>query len=219
MATDCPEFWRIEGNVKRHLRRLKSINNHFLQRAETIEEQQKEGIKRRMNTKALKKQEIEDEEIRQMIKHNLEHGGPEDIIDIIRKNQVVEEDEDEIGLHDHIYDSSNASLHREELKKRQQEESDLSEIYEVEEDTENGTQLKKTTTFRKSTMSKAGEPNKFGISLKKDNKASSGGVNRKNFPAIDIAKMSTLHHETGKQSRVSEHSKRSKKSKASKLSK
>lgn len=56
-----------------------------------------------------------------MIKHNLEHGGKEDILDVIRRNQEVIEDEDEIGLYDHIYDS-NKSIPKKKKKKRKNRE-------------------------------------------------------------------------------------------------
>ena len=87
MAMECPQFWRIEGNVKRHLCRLKSINNLNVEKtdSEHLENQQRKSKIKKMNSRALKNQEIEDEEIRQMIKHNLEFGGTEDILEIIKK--------------------------------------------------------------------------------------------------------------------------------------
>lgn len=81
MAMECPEFWRIEGNVKRRLRRLKSLNNNAIKRELSMQDEINQKFHRRMTSKGLKKQEVEDEEIRQMIKQNLENPGVEDIID------------------------------------------------------------------------------------------------------------------------------------------
>jgi len=215
MAMECPEFWRIEGNVKRHLRRLRSINNAGFDRADSSFKEisfHKDKIKK-MNSKALKKQGDEDEDIRQMIKHNLEYGGTEDIIDVIRRNQEVEADEDEIGLYDHVYDSSDSEKRRKKRKKRKKNqvqkalkakakenhkemddsELNLSNIDEAEDEDENQSYIKRNTGSRKMT----GKGDALESKLSKASGKSSK-LDRRDFPKIGVSKMSTLHIDTAK---------------------
>ncbi|CAI2366607.1 unnamed protein product [Moneuplotes crassus] len=213
MAMECREFWRIEGNVKRHLRRLRSINNHKINKS--ISDVQQSSFKRknmeieiRGDSKALRKQQIEDDEIREMIKHNLEHGGTEDIIDVIRRNQEVVDDDDEIGLHDHIYDSSidteRRNKKKKSKKKRKKSKADLKTPK---------SELKKDKEEDKSDMLEA------DLESEEFKKKTESNFLRRDFPKIDVTKMSTMKQDSFGNSKASENSKQSKASGLSKLSK
>jgi hypothetical protein len=201
MAMECPEYWRIEGNVKRHLRRLRSITSKFVNGEDSENKDKNDKFHRKMTSKAYKKRQVQDEEIREMIKYNLEHGGSEDIFEIIRKNQELEEDNDEIGLHDHVFDSSS-----EDKKKNNNDEPSLSAIIEDDEDSEIPSMAKRDT-FKK----KKGMNQKIFSSKKLIIKQVTENDKRKNFPKIDVTKMSTLHHESVTMHiKKSDHSKNSK---------
>ena len=201
MSLECPEYWRIEGNVKRHLRRLKSINNKLVEKKVSEEEDKFSKLHRQLTSKTIKAQDVQDDEIREIIKHNLAHGGTEDIIQLIRKNQQVAEDDDEIGMHDHVFDSSS-----EESKKKPRAEDSLSAIFEDEEDSE------KQSLSKKDTMQKLKAVNFKKIATfnnpnnRRESKKRRESVNRKNFPGIEVTKMHTLHQDTMKGSKKSKRS-------------
>lgn len=115
---------------------------------------------------------------------------------VIRRNQEVEDDGDEIGMHDNVFNSSQDKSLGEDRKSQE----NLSNIDEANEDDENITNTNKGTFVRKSDIT---TPKRKPRKKKKSSK-------RRNFPNINVTKMSTMNQDTVKGSRLSDHSKKSK---------
>jgi hypothetical protein len=121
----------------------------------------------------------------------------------MKSNAGENHDEDEIGLYDHIYDSSSdddggvkrkksKKKSKKKVKKLKEDIESLSEIGEVEDETDN-LSFTKMATLRNKQLNRSKRA-KFQSRL-----------NRSNFPNIDITRMNTMkHQETMKSGKIPE---------------